>query len=122
MSDIEQYYNHDYDEWARLERHPLEFEMTKRMLDKFIPSQSSVLDAGGGPGRYSIYLAQKGHEVTLFDLSERLVEQAVANAKAAGVELKGCMQGNVLQLGSILPGQQYDVILCMGPMLHCWIS
>lgn len=48
MGNIEQYYNYDYDEWGRLERHRIEFEITRRTLDKFIPDRVSVLDVGGG--------------------------------------------------------------------------
>lgn len=118
MRSIEQYYNYDYNEWERLERHRIEFEITKRALNKFIPDGASVLDVGGGPGRYSIYLAQKGHGVTLVDLCEKMVEQAIEHSKEAGVELKACIQGNVLDLHKILPGKEYDAILCMGPIYH----
>lgn len=118
MGSIEQYYNHDYDEWGRLIGHRIEFEITKRALSKFIPEKACVLDVGGGPGRYSIYLAKKGHDVTLFDLCEKLVEQAAENAKNAGVVLKDCIQGNVLALCDTLSGKEYDAILCMGPMYH----
>lgn len=92
MSKIEEYYNYQYDEWGRLERHRVEFEITKRILDKYLPAKSRVLDVGGGPGRYSIYLAQKGHQVTLLDISEKLVEQAVKNSREAGVNLNACIQ------------------------------
>jgi 2-polyprenyl-3-methyl-5-hydroxy-6-metoxy-1,4-benzoquinol methylase len=34
------------------------------------------LDLGGGAGKYSIELAKEGYNVTLADLSERLLEQA----------------------------------------------
>lgn len=54
-------------EWQRLERHRIEFETTKRYLDKYVSESSRILDVGGGPGRYSIYLASQGHNVTLFD-------------------------------------------------------
>jgi len=118
LNRIEEYYNYRYDEWGRLLRHRIEYEMTKRALDKYISPNSSVLDVGGGPGRYSIYLAQKGHEVTLVDFSEKLVEQAAENSKNAGVTLKDCIHGNALYLDKILPDRQFDVVLCMGPMYH----
>lgn len=118
VDNVEQYYNYAYDEWGRLLRHRIEYEITKRTLNKFIPQGASVLDVGGGPGRYSIYLAQRGHEVTLLDLCENMVEQASENSKEAGIKLKECIQGNVLELSKILPGKEYDAILCMGPMYH----
>ncbi len=55
-------------EWNRLEGRP-EFLLSCRMLDRYIKSNDKVLDIGGGPGRYSFYLAEKVCDVTLFDLS-----------------------------------------------------
>lgn len=55
LNRVEKYY-YGYDEWGRLERHRVEFELTKRALDRYISPNSSVIDVGGGPGRYSIYL------------------------------------------------------------------
>lgn len=118
MSRVKDYYNCAYDEWSRLERHRIEFEITKKVMDQYISGNSEVLDVGGGPGRYSIYLAQKGHSVTLFDLSENLVRQAEENAHAAGVEIKQLITGDVLELGSYLPDKSFDTVLCMGPMYH----
>lgn len=118
MSSLSDYYDALYDEWGRLERHRLEFEMTKRALDEHVPEISDILDVGGGPGRYSIYLAQKGHNVTLFDLSEKLVEQAGSNAEKHGAVLKQRIVGNVLELDAYLPDEYYDAVLCMGPLYH----
>ena len=118
MSAVEEYYNCQYDEWGRLERHKIEFEMTKRVLKEYIKAGSEVLDVGGGPGRYSIYLAQQGHDVTLFDLSEMLLKQAADNADKAGVILQKVIRGNVLELDKLLPDKTFDAVLCMGPLYH----
>jgi S-adenosylmethionine-dependent methyltransferase len=118
MNTIEEYYNRQYDEWGRLERHRIEYEITKKVLDEYIPALSDVLDIGGGPGRYSIYLAQKGNSVTLVDLSEKSVEQAISNAHEAGVHFQRCLHGNVLHIDKLLPDKQFDAVLCMGPMYH----
>jgi 2-polyprenyl-3-methyl-5-hydroxy-6-metoxy-1,4-benzoquinol methylase len=55
-------------EWERLDRHKVEYEITKRYLNRYIKSNDKVLDLGGGPGKYSLYLADQGCEVTLADL------------------------------------------------------
>lgn len=47
-----------------------------------------------------------------------MVEQAAIHSKEAGVKLKDHIQGNVLNLNNILPGKEYDAVLCMGPMYH----
>jgi S-adenosylmethionine-dependent methyltransferase len=118
MNNVEEYYNCKYDEWGRLERHRIEYEITKKVLNEYIEGNSEVLDVGGGPGRYSIFLAQKGHKVTLVDLSEKLVVQAEENAKKAGISIQKFIKGNVLALETILPHKCFDSVLCMGPMYH----
>jgi len=77
MNRVESYYDEGYDEWSRLDRHRIEYEMTRRTLDRYIQGSQKILDVGGGPGRYSIYLAGKGHRVTLVDLSARHAAQAM---------------------------------------------
>jgi SAM-dependent methyltransferase len=66
-------------EWERLYRnawHRLEYDTTLYFLKKYLPSQGRVLDAGGGPGRYTIALAQLGYDMVLFDLTPKLLEIA----------------------------------------------
>ncbi len=73
--EIEKFYDNTVNsEWTRIERHRLEFEMTKRALDSFISSRSIIADIGCGPGKYSLYLAKKNHRVTSVDLSEKNIE------------------------------------------------
>jgi S-adenosylmethionine-dependent methyltransferase len=51
MKSVESFYNKNAEnEWSRLDRHPLEFEITKKYLDRYIPPKSNILDMGGGPG------------------------------------------------------------------------
>ncbi|MFC5467020.1 class I SAM-dependent methyltransferase [Lederbergia graminis] len=103
-------------EWERLERHKVEFEITKRYLNRYIKPGDKVLDLGGGPGRYSLYLAELGCDVTLADLSERNVEFALNKASELGLDLKG-FQVDARDL-SIIEDNSFDYILCMGPMYH----
>lgn len=70
---VKKFYDETVDyEWERLERHKVEFELTKRYLNRYIKPGDKVLDLGGGPGRYSLYLAELGCAVTLADLSEKM--------------------------------------------------
>lgn len=116
INEIESFYE-GYDEWNRLERHRIEFEITKRYLDKYIPKNSRVFDIGGGPGRYSIYLAQRGHRVTLLDISKKHIEIALEKAKENNVHLEDAIHGDALELkGYNL--EKFDVILLMGPLYH----
>ena len=86
---VRQYYNRGAEhEWDRLgSRHPVEFLLTTWMMDKYVRPGDSILDIGGGPGRYSIHYAKKGCAVTLAELSEANVDLARRKAAEAGVPL-----------------------------------
>lgn len=117
MNEIEYWYDHEYDEWERLNRHKIEFDITKRYLNDFIKEEHlKIFDIGGGPGRYSIYLAEKGHQVTLLDLSKKNLETAKQKSFEKGITLEGYIHGNALELEGFK--NQYDVILLMGPLYH----
>lgn len=117
MNEIENWYDNEYDEWARLDRHKIEFDITKRFMDKFITGKNlKIFDIGGGPGRYSLYLAEKGHKVSLLDLSNKNIEVAKAKSFEKGIELEKYIHGNALALQEY--AQEYDVILLMGPLYH----
>ncbi|WP_409271670.1 class I SAM-dependent methyltransferase [Neobacillus sp. SCS-31] len=104
------------DEWERLERHRVEFELTKRYLNRYIKPGDKVLDLGGGPGRYSLYLAELGCDVTLADLSEKNIEFALKKANEQGLAIKR-LQVDARELSTI-EDSQFDYVLCMGPMYH----
>lgn len=117
MNQVEAWYDNQYDEWERLGNHRIEFEITKRYLNVFLPADSQrILDVGGGPGRYSIYLAEKGHRLTLLDLSKTNVDLAKAKAEERGVSLEAAIHGNALDLSQIQG--KFDHILLMGPLYH----
>ncbi|MDY6765174.1 MAG: methyltransferase domain-containing protein, partial [Halobacteria archaeon] len=85
----EQYYDEfGMGEWDRLDQNPvahLEYENTVSTLDGRLPPDGRVLDAGGGPGRYSIWLAEQGYRVEHFDLSSEQVRIAREKAEEHGV-------------------------------------
>ncbi len=119
MNEIERFYDEEYEEWERLAFHLPEFEVTKRYMLQYITGKKSVLDIGGGPGRYSIFLAQQGHEVTLVDLSGKHIRQAIDKAAKAGVHLDSSIHGDALRLHEYLyKKEQFDVVLLMGPLYH----
>src|SRR6478672_5127840 len=68
-------------EQDRLAGWSLERLRTEQLLRRHVPAApASVLDVGGGPGRYAGWLADLGYEVTLLDPVPLHVEQAVALA------------------------------------------
>lgn len=102
-------------EWARTDN-TVEYCITTRMLEGMIAKGEKVLDIGGGPGRYSLWLAGKGCDVTLFDLSSGNVAFAREKAAKEGVALK-TICGNAMD-ETLYPKEKFDHILVMGPMYH----
>ena len=119
MSEVEvvqAFYDSDpANEWGRLEEHYFEFEITKHYLKKYLTGKK-ILDVGGGPGRYSIWLASQGYDVTLLDLSAGHIEFAKEKAAEAGAEIRA-MQADARDL-SLLGDEKFDHVLLMGPLYH----
>jgi len=119
LSETEAFYDQNAQhEWDRLQRHRTEFAVTMRALEDYSPpAPAKIADIGGGPGRYSIALAQRGYDVTLFDLSKGCLEFAKRKAREAGVELSGYAHGKATDLKS-LEDESFDAALLMGPLYH----
>lgn len=117
---VEQYYNDNVEsEWRRCEHHPIEFEVTRRLLSKNLPpAPARVIDIGGGPGRYSLWLASRGYEVTLFDLAGENIAYARKMAEEAQVRLREYITGDALDLLRHVQEGAYDIALLMGPLYH----
>jgi len=112
---LEHYNGAVSNEWTRIEGRP-EFLLTCRMLERYIKPGDKVLDIGGGPGRYSLYLAKKGCDVTLFDLSPENVRFALEQAKTQELSIKA-ITGDARNADELVSGL-FDHVLLMGPMYH----
>lgn len=117
------YDTHAEYEWTRLFQdgyHQLEYLVTIHFLERYLPKNGLILDAGGGPGRYTIELAKRGFEVVLLDLSPRCLEIARREVRKAGVgdKVKEIVEGSVTDLSSFSNGL-FDAVLCLGgPLSH----
>jgi len=116
---IKGYYDQQSEyEWQRMERHRTEFAVTERALIEHLPPPPArILDCGGGPGRYAIALAQRGYQVTLFDLSAENLKLAHRQSAQVGQELAAYEQGTALDL-SRFAADAFDAVLLMGPLYH----
>jgi len=108
----------NYDEEGRLFRdkaHLPEWLTTIRYFDRLFAPGSRILDACAGTGRYSFYLAEKGHIVIACDLLEYHVN--IIKSKPESNKLKDITVCSVLDL-SRFAENSFDVVLCMGAMYH----
>ncbi|MFC7686345.1 class I SAM-dependent methyltransferase [Ureibacillus sp. GCM10028918] len=118
MNEIISYYN-QFDEWGRLDREPIEYKVNWHYIKKYLPPSGKVLDNGAGPGKYSMELAKEGYNVTLADLTPRLVD--IAKSKASELNLdkqfKDFLVADAREL-NMLEAEQFDASLMLGPMYH----
>jgi 2-polyprenyl-3-methyl-5-hydroxy-6-metoxy-1,4-benzoquinol methylase len=110
-------------EWQRLMKdayHRLEFRTTLHFLDKYLPPQGHILDAGGGPGRYTYELAKKRYDVTLLDATQANIDFASRMVRRHGLktQVKQIITGSIVDL-SQFPDASFDAVLCSGgPLSH----
>lgn len=111
-------------EWRRLVKDPyhrLEFEVTMHFLRKYLPKTGLILDAGGGPGRYTIELAKMGYQVVLLDISP--VQLDIARREIGkqrqeiGDRVVDIIEGSVADL-SRFDDESFDSVLCLDPLSH----
>jgi len=116
---INEYYN-KYDEDNRLVKnyaHNLEFVITKNYLDKIIKEGNRVLELGAGTGRYSLYLASKGYDVTAIEYVQHNLEILKSHI-TSNMKIRA-EQGDALDL-SIFDDNTFDVTLVFGPLYHLY--
>jgi SAM-dependent methyltransferase len=115
-------------EWERLEsgaQARLEYLITTHALQQYLPSPDPprhLLDAGGGPGRYTLALAACGYFLTLLDLSPALLRFAHQQIAQAALDIQqhivAIEEGSITDL-SRFPDHQFDAVLCLGgPLSH----
>src|SRR6187455_1297929 len=76
------------------------------LISTLIPTNSKILDIGGGTGRHAIPLAQAGHDVTIVDLSIEMLRQ-LEQKRAADLKIT---IHNVNALHYEFPQETYDLI------------
>lgn len=74
-----------------------------------------ILDDGGGTGKWSIWLAQKGYDVTLLDISPRSLDVAREKAEKEGLKFP-IVEGNAEDIH--FEDATFDVILIFGPLIY----
>ncbi|MFA5309185.1 MAG: class I SAM-dependent methyltransferase [Dehalococcoidales bacterium] len=108
-------------EWARLEATAygrLQAVIHEDFIRRYLKHGDRVLDAGSGPGRFSILAARAGARVTALDISDKQLEiagQKIAESgQTAGIER--CVRADICDL-SLFPDGRFDMVICFGAVL-----
>ena len=116
--EIQAYYDAAAEE-DRLQNGPsqLEFVRTQHILRRMLPSPpATILDVGGGPGNYALWLAELGYQVHLIDPVPRHVAQARVRSQQAARPIATCTVGDARDLQ--WAARSLDTVLLLGPLYH----
>src|SRR3954468_22181370 len=93
----------------------LEFARTQLLLERYLPPPpATIADIGGGPGRYAVWLTQRGYRVHLVDPVPLHVEQArLAARELPDGALASAEVGDARHLE--FPDASADAVLLLGP-------
>ena len=115
-----------YDAYGRREWERLEGSVAGRLkaivhadfVRRYVRRGDRVLDAGCGPGRFSVTATELGAVVTALDLSEGQLELAKATVAEAGVSdaVEAFVAGDIADL-SMFAGGHFDAVICYGGAL-----
>ena len=112
---METYYNKFNEDKRLTHRHGIiEFNTTIKYIDKILKNMNNpkIIDVGAGCGKYSIYLSDKGYDVTAIEL----VKHNLMTLKSKNKNVKA-YQGNALNL-SKFKDNSFDMVLLFGPLYH----
>jgi SAM-dependent methyltransferase len=94
----------------------IEFARTKELLERHLPQvPARVLDVGGGPGAYALWLAGRGYQVMLVDPVPMHVSEAAARAARSAHPFTAAL-GDARDLDQA--DGTFDVVLLFGPLYH----
>jgi ubiquinone/menaquinone biosynthesis C-methylase UbiE len=96
----------------------LELARTQQLLERFLPaSPATIADVGGGPGRYALWLIERGYRVHLLDPVRLHIDQARAAVTDQHAALLASAEvGDAREVP--LPDECADAVLLLGPLYH----
>ena len=96
----------------------LEFLRTKEIISRDLPPPPAVIyDVGGGPGMYSLWLAKKGYQVHLLDVSpDHIAKARMASEDQLDNPIFSIEAADARHLDC--PDSSADVVMLMGPLYH----
>ena len=114
---LDKLYN-NYDEDSRLIKdhaHNLEFIVTQHYIEKYLKPGDKILEVGAGTGRYSLYYANKGYDVSAIEYVEHNLD--ILKSKIKKNMKIDAQLGDAIDL-SRFKDNTFDVTLVLGPLYH----
>jgi ubiquinone/menaquinone biosynthesis C-methylase UbiE len=110
-------------EWDRLEssfENRINYRIHRELLAEHIRPGDEVLEAGAGPGRFTIEMARIGATITACDLSDVQLSVNREKVTEAGLadRVTGWHQADIVDLGRF-ESNRYDAVVCVGSVLSC---
>jgi SAM-dependent methyltransferase len=119
VNDIVNFYDRNQEsEHSRLDRHQLEFDLTWRYLDRYLPGQGNILEVGSATGKYTLELARRGYTITAVDMSKGLLDKCRENITSAGLQKQVQFVLADARNLSETSRNGFDAVLLMGPLYH----
>lgn len=115
--DIDTFYTKASEE-SRLEKGMgiFEFERIKQLIERHIHTpKATVIDVGGGTGKYSEWLAKQGHDVVMIEPVDKHLQLAQKRANKLKNKFK-VVKGASLQLD--IKNNVADLVILHGPLYH----
>jgi SAM-dependent methyltransferase len=123
LESVEAFYDaYETREWDRLVASPearIIYHLHRKFLKGHYGPGARVLDAGCGPGRFSLDMAAAGARVTLFDLSGEQLRIARTKLAEHGLaaQVEEYCHGDVRDL-SRFADHTFDTVVCYGAVLN----
>lgn len=116
---LNNFYNEDCDEDTRLESQhgQVEFLTTIKYIEEYLKPETKILEIGAGTGRYSLYYANKGYDVTAIEYVQHNVD--ILKSKIKDNMNIVAEQGDAVDL-SRFENNTFDVTLVLGPLYHLY--
>ena len=94
----------------------MEFECFLEFLN--VPPESSILEVGGGGGRYTIPLLAKGHSVTVVDISRNSLDLLTEIYKKHKRGNWGKLEVYNSDLSEPISNKKFDTVICINLLHH----
>lgn len=124
-SACENYYDrvaHQYDDSYKEPYWEFYNEVTWHNIKKYLPQLKGrkILDIGGGTGLWAFKLAKSGYEITLADISQKMLDTAQKKAEALSISSKiKFIKSDICDL-SAFESETFDMVLAEGdPISYC---